>query len=354
MKELSSAVLNAPKSKIRKLFDMAAGRTDVISLGIGQPDNPSPQSLIDGTIKALNERKTMYAPTRGIPELRKVIAEKVKKENKIDADWEKNIIIANGGSQAITFGFAVTVNPGDEILINSPNFVSYFYCSQFFYGKTIEIPRNADLSPNFDKLKNNITKKLKIMLICSPNNPTGYVLNKKEWEELADIVIENDLYLISDEPYEKFVYDNNKALSPASLNGMFERTITLNCISKSFAAPGFRLGYVVASEQLINLMEVYMQYTIAGVNHPAQYGAVQAFREGMDWFPKVLKSYKERRDIIYERLKKMGFEVSKPGGAFYIMPSIKKFKMSADDFSMKLMEEKGVAVVPGDIFGKYS
>lgn len=354
MKSVSQIILNTPKSKIRKLFDLAAGRSDVISLGIGQPDNPSPQTLIDGTIQALKDRKTTYAPTRGISELKLVISDKLKRENNIVCDPEKNIIIANGGSQAITFAFASLLNPGDEIIFSSPNFVSYFYCSQFFNTTPVEIKRHDDFSPDFDMMRKKVSKKTKAILVCSPNNPTGYTYRQKEWEELADIVIENDLYLISDEPYEKFVYDDLKPFSPASLNGMFERTLTLNCISKTFAAPGFRLGYVVANEQIINLMEIYMQYTVAGVNHPAQFGAVAAFQGDQSWFNDVFNGYVKRRDYAYNRLKKMGFDVVKPTGAFYIMPSVSNFKMNADDFAMKLMEKKGVAVVPGDIFGSYS
>lgn len=354
MKPLSNIVKNAPKSKIRKLFDMAAGRSDVISLGIGQPDFSTPQPLIDGTIEALKARKTMYAPTRGVPELRNLVAEKVGKENGIKADGNCNVIIANGGSQAITLAMAVILNPGDEVLFSSPNFVSYFYCTQFFQAKVVEIPRNHDLSPNFDEYRKKITSKTKAIIVCSPNNPSGYTYTRKEWEELKDIVIENDLYLISDEVYERFVYDDRTPLSPASLEGMAERTITLNAVSKTYAAPGYRLGYVVASDKIVDLMEKYMQYTVAGVNHAAQYGAITAMKADQDFFAPIKKQFIERRDFVYKRLADIGFEVSKPNGSFYIMPSVSSFNISADDFAMQLMKEKAVAVVPGDIFGSYS
>lgn len=354
MKPLSEIVKKAPKSKIRKLFDMAAGRSDVISLGIGQPDFPSPQSLIDGTIDALQTRKTVYAPTRGVPELRDLVAKKARNENGIEAAGPENVIISNGGSQAITLAMAILFNPGDELILSSPNFVSYFYCSQFFQAKAVEIRRNEDMSPNFDEYRKRITPKTKAILVCSPNNPSGYTYTRDEWEELADIVIENDLYLISDEVYEKFVYDDREALSPASLESMAERTITLNAISKTFAAPGFRLGYVIADTEKINLMEKYMQYTVAGVNHPAQYGAISAMKASQDFFEPIKKDYVKRRDFVYKRLKEIGFKVARPNGSFYIMPSIDAFNLSADDFAMQLMKEKAVAVVPGDIFGSYS
>lgn len=354
MKKLSETISNTPKSKIRKLFDLAAGKSDIISLGIGQPDTPSPQSLIDGTIEALKNRKTVYAPTRGIPELLKTIEKKAKVENNINAEWKKNIIITNGGSQSITLAMATLLNPKDEILLSSPNFLSYFYCSRFFYSIPVEVQRYENFSPNFDLMRKKITPKTKAIIINSPNNPTGYTYSRKDWEELANIVIDNDLFLISDEVYEKYVYDDNKPFSPASMNGMENRTVTLNAISKTFSATGFRLGYVIANEEIITLMEKYLQYTAAGVNHPTQFGAVAAYTSNDSNFDELRKLFKERRDLVYTRLNKMGLKVEKPGGSFYIMPSIKDLNISADDFALKLMEEKGVAVVPGDGFGSYS
>jgi len=354
MKELSQKVIQAPKSKIRELFDLAAGRTDVISLGIGQPDFPTPEPAIQGNIEALKKGITTYAPTRGTPELLKLLEEKLRKQNKIECVWQDNIICCNGGSNAITLAYASVFNPGDELILPSPNFVSYFYCGAFFGIKVIEIERNSDMSFSMDKVKAAITDKTKAILINSPNNPTGYVLDKNEMEELMDIVIENDLYLITDEVYENYLYDGFSHISPASFEGMFERTITLNAMSKLYSATGFRLGYVAANKKIIDLMEKYLQYTVAGTNHAAQYGFIEALKMDTSYFNKILKQYDERRTLIYNRLKEMAFEVVKPRGAFYIMPSIKNFKMTAQEFSMKMMKEKGVAIVPGDIFGSYS
>ncbi len=354
MKELSRSVSQAPKSKIRELFDLAAGRSDVISLGIGQPDFVTPKPAVQGNIDALNNNITMYAPTKGVPELMKEVQKKLSKVNGITTNWENNIIISNGGSQAITMAFASLFNAGDELILSSPNFVSYFYCGQFFGIKTIEIERNADFSPNLEKMLKSITKKTKAILINSPNNPTGYAFNKKELERVTDIAIEHDLYLISDEVYEDYVYDGVKHVSPASLNGMFDRTITLNAMSKLFSATGFRLGYVAANAEIIDLMEKYMQYTVAGTNHAAQYGFIEALKMDRKFFDPILKSFDKRRVLAYTKLKDIGFEVNKPRGAFYIMPSVKSFKMTGTEFSAKAMKEKGVAIVPGDIFGSYS
>ncbi|GAG79494.1 unnamed protein product, partial [marine sediment metagenome] len=184
MKELSQKVKSARKSKIRELFDLAAGKSDVISLGIGQPDFPTPKPAIQGNIKALEKGITTYAPTRGIPELLELLEKKLKKNNNLNVSWKENIILSNGGSNAITLAFASLFNPGDELILSSPNFVSYFYCSSFFGVNAIEIERNPDFSPNIENIKNSITQKTKAILINSPNNPTGYALSKKELEEI--------------------------------------------------------------------------------------------------------------------------------------------------------------------------
>ncbi len=355
MKDLSQKVGQAPKSKIRELFDLASGRTDIISLGIGQPDFITPKPVIQGNIDALNKNITTYAPTRGVPELLKLLEKKVYGVNGIKANWKEDLILTNGGSGAITLAYASLFNPGDELILSSPNFVSYYYCGVFFGVKVIEVERNIDFSPNIEKIKKAITDKTKAILINSPNNPTGYAFSKIELEELVDIVIENDLYLISDEVYENYLYDGLKQVSPASLDDiMFERTITINAMSKLYAAPGFRLGYVVAKKEIIDLMSTYTTYTVAGTNHAAQYGFIEALKMDKSFFDEILKEFDERRLFVYNRLKEIGFGVVKPRGAFYIMPSVKNFGMTGSEFSKEIIKEKGVAIVPGEIFGTYS
>ncbi len=354
MKEISHTVSKAPKSGIRALFDLAAGRSDIISLGIGQPDFQTPEIIIQGNINALNRKITNYAPTRGVPKLLKLIENKLRKSNNIQAKWKENIMLTNGGSQAITLAYASIFNPGDELIISSPNFVSYFYCGLFFGVRVIEVERREDFSPNIDGIKNSITDKTKAILINSPNNPTGYALKMNELKEIADIVKENDLYLITDEVYENYIFEGLRHTSPASLNGMFERTITINAMSKLFSAPGFRLGYVVASKQIIDLMEKYHQYTAAGTNHAAQYGFIEALKMDIKFFTKIWISFDKRRLFVYNRLKEIGFDVVKPLGAFYVMPSTKKFNINGKKFSQKIMKEQALAIVPGSIFGSYS
>ncbi len=354
MKELSNKIRNAPKSKIRELFDLAAGRSDVISLGIGQPDFSTPQPAIEGNINALKKKITYYAPTKGIPGLLQQLETKLNSVNNIKTAWKDNIIITNGGSQALHLAFASVFNSGDEIIISSPNFISYFYLSAFFGLRVVEIERKSDFSPNIDKIKKSITDKTKAILINSPNNPTGYSLSTNELQEIVEIVKTHDLYLISDEVYENYLYDDSKHTSPASLKDMFERTITINAMSKLYSATGFRLGYVAASKDIIDTMEKYHQYTVAGTNHAAQYGFLEALKIDSSFFDEILKSFDERRLLAYNRLTELGFGVVKPKGAFYVMPKINDFGLTGAEFSKRIMKDQAVAIVPGNIFGSYS
>lgn len=211
----------------------------------------------------------------------------------------------------------------------------------------VEAERNEDFSLNIDNIKRSISSKTKAILINSPNNPTGHALSSNELQEIVEVIIENDLYLITDEVYENYIYEGLKHTSPASLNGMFKRTITVNAMSKLFSATGFRLGYVVASKELMDLMENFHQYTVAGTNHAAQYGFIEALKMDTKFFDKIWKSFDDRRLFVCGRLREIGFNSTKPLGAFYIMPSTKNFNIDGAIFSRNLMKEQAVAVVPG-------
>jgi aminotransferase len=224
----------------------------------------------------------------------------------------------------------------------------------FYHLKCVEIPRKADFSINLEEIKKKITPKTKFLLINTPNNPTGYVYTKKEMDAVVQLVIENDLYLISDEVYEKFLYGNRTHYSPASYPGMENRTITMNAMSKTFGGPGLRLGYIAAPEAIVTEMEKYSQYTSAGTSHPTQYGAIAAMKFGNPEMPKIVERYDKKRLFCTKRLKELGFEVVEPFGAFYIMPKVTPFEKEANIFSTKLMKEVEVAVVPGADFGSYS
>jgi aminotransferase len=354
MKELSKTVALAPKSKIRELFDLTVERSDVISLGIGQPDFSTPQPAIQGTIAALNKKITYYAPTRGVPALLQSIEKKLKIDNNINANWNENIIVTNGGSQALNLTFATLFNPGEEMILSSPNFISYFYLGLFFDVKVVEAQRRPDFGPDIEKIEDLINNKTKAILINTPNNPTGYNLSRKELDQIINLILTYDLYLITDEVYENYLYDGATHTSPASIEEMFNRTITLNAMSKLFSATGFRLGYAVANKDIINLMENYHQYTAAGANHAAQYGFIEALNMDKSFFSPILQSFDQRRNFVYRRLNELDLEVSKPKGAFYIMPTLKNYNINGVEFSKKLMKEQAVALVPGNTFGSYS
>ncbi|RLI64433.1 MAG: pyridoxal phosphate-dependent aminotransferase [Promethearchaeia archaeon] len=355
MKPLSEAILNSQKSAIRKLFELLLKSSDGISFGIGQPDFTSPDFVNNEIIKALKEHKTQYAPALGLPTLRRVVAQKFQNENKIKLADTENIIITNGGSQALQLCFASLSNPGDEVILSSPNFLSYIYLASYYHLKLVEVPRLGNYAPDLEGIRKAVTPKTKFIIINSPNNPTGNVFTKKQMDELVQIVLENDLYLVSDEVYEKFLYENRKHISPASYDEMFERTLTLNALSKTFGATGLRLGYIAANQDIIKLMEKYGQYTTAGVNHPTQYGAIEALVKGNPEIPQVIQQYNKKRLFVVKRLKELQFEVIEPYGAFYIMPKLNpKWNMTSEEFSNNLVKEEHVACVPGNSFGSYS
>ncbi len=354
MKELAKSVVHSKKSAIRKLFELVLTAKNAISFGIGQPDFPTPNYVLEAIKKACDEKITMYAPATGIPQLRAAAAEKFRKENGMEWVQAKNIMITNGGSQALQFSYAVLLNPGDEVIINSPDFLSYYYLTEFNQAKIVEVKKNNDFSYDIDAIKKAVTPKTKFIIINSPNNPTGYTASRKEIEAIVDIAVDKDLYIVSDEVYERFIFDDKVHFSPASLKGLEDRIITLNAMSKTFAAPGLRLGYIVASETIINEMEKYGQYTSAGVSHPTQYGALEALKRGNPEMEKVRLEYQAKRDYSYKRLVEMGLDVVKPTGAFYIMPKVSKIMKSGDEFSTQLMIDQEVAVTPGSAFGSYS
>ena len=358
VKPLSTKLKGIPRSNIRKLFDLLSSKQDAISLGIGQPDFGAPREVIDGTIAALEAGKgSVYAPTMGVPRLRELVAQKLERENNIVADPNANVLIAPGGSGTISLAFSALFNPGDELLMFSPNFVSYFHVARIFDATVVEAPRRADFGPDVDAIASLITPHTKAILINSPNNPTGYTYSKDELEAVSSLCVDNDLYLISDEVYEKYLYDGRQHVSPASLDGMADRTITINAFSKTFSVTGMRVGFLSANESITALMENFLQFTSAGTNHPCQYGAISGLEyllENPSFLDEHVATYAARRDTCHARLNEMGLTCPKPGGAFYIMPDVSATGMNGDEFSSKLVDGHGVAVVPGSTFGQYS
>ncbi|CAB49691.1 pyridoxal phosphate-dependent aminotransferase [Pyrococcus abyssi] len=343
-------------SEIRKLFDIAAGMKDVISLGIGEPDFDTPQHIKEYAKEALDMGLTHYGPNIGLPELREAIAEKLKKQNNIEADPNKEIMVLVGANQAFLMGLSAFLKDGEEVLIPTPAFVSYAPAVILAGGKPVEVPtyEENEFRLNVDELKKYVTEKTKALIINSPCNPTGSVLKKKDLEEIADFAVEHDLIVISDEVYEHFIYDDVKHYSIASLDGMFERTITVNGFSKTFAMTGWRLGFVAAPSWIIEKMVKFQMYNATCPVTFIQYAAAKALRDERSWkaVEEMRKEYDRRRKLVWKRLNEMGLPTVKPKGAFYIFPRIKDTGLTSKEFSELMLMEAKVAVVPGSAFGK--
>ncbi|MGQ9760232.1 MAG: pyridoxal phosphate-dependent aminotransferase [Candidatus Methanomethylicaceae archaeon] len=345
-----------PESGIRQLFELASRYKDVISLGIGEPDFDTPQHIKEYALEALNKGMTHYTPNNGLKILREAIAEKLKRENGIDADPDKNIMVTVGGNQAFLLALSTFIKPGDEVLIPSPFFVTHAAAARLVGGIVVEVKTTIENSFRImpEDLEKGITKRTRCLIINTPNNPTGAVLTRRDLEEIADITIDHDIKIISDEVYEKLVYDGTEHVSMASLNGMSERTITVNSFSKSYAMTGWRLGYAVADPDTVAKMTKFQMYLAACPVSFVQYAAAMALKDPRSEAAteSMRKEYKRRRDYLYRRLSEMeSFIVNKPMGAFYIFPKV----MVADDniFARRLLTEERVVVVPGSVFGRY-
>ncbi|NJE26182.1 pyridoxal phosphate-dependent aminotransferase [Thermococcus sp. MV5] len=342
-------------SGIRKLFELAQGIEGVISLGIGEPDFDTPEHIKEYAKEALDKGLTHYSSNIGVLELREAIAEKLKKHNGIEVDPKTQIMITVGANSGLLMGFATFLKDNEEVLIPSPAFVSYAQTVLLAGGIPVEVPTTEKngFRLNTDDLEKYVTPKTRALIINSPNNPTGAVLTKKDLEELADFAVEHDLIVFSDEVYEYFVYDNVKNYSIASLNGMFERTITINGFSKTFAMTGWRLGFVTAPEWIIEKMVRFQMYTVTCPVTFAQYAAAKALRDERSWraVEEMRKEYDRRRNLVWKCLDEMGLPTIKPKGAFYIFPRIKDTGLTSKEFSELMIKEAKVVLVPGNAFG---
>ena len=343
-------------SEIRKLFDMAQGMDDLISLGIGEPDFDTPQLIKDAAKKAIDDGYTHYSPNIGREDLREEIVKKMKDRNDVDADLD-NVMVTVGANQAFLMSLSTFIQDGDEVLIPSPGFVSYGPSVKFAGAKPVEYPLRDEnnFRPTIEDLKDKTTEKTKAIILNSPNNPTGTILKKKDLEEIADYLVENDIIALTDEIYEDIIYEEEH-VSLASLNGISDRVITINGFSKNFAMTGWRLGYVVAPKETINLMVRFQMYnTTCPPNFPQKAVAeVMNTSEIRKDVNNMVNSYKKRRDLIKERINEIPkIELKKPEGAFYAFPNIEKTNMSSKEISKGLIEEAQVAVVPGSAFGTY-
>jgi aspartate/methionine/tyrosine aminotransferase len=348
-----------PFSGIRKVFEevirLENAGEKIIHLSIGRPDFDTPNNIKGAAKKALDEGKVHYASNFGIQELRDAIVEKTERENDILYD-PGEIIVTVGANEGVLLAMMALLNPGDEVLIPDPVWLHYFYCAQMAGAVPISVPAREDngFIANIKDFKTRITPKTKMIVLTSPNNPTGAVAGAEDLEELARFAKENDLFVISDEIYESMVYDGVRHISIASLPGMKERTITVNGFSKKYSMTGWRLGWVASDQPLISAMIRIHQYTTVCVTTFAQFGAVEALTGPQDEIRQMIAEFDRRRNFVYSALSDMpGVTTLKPKGAFYIFPNIKAAGKSSEALTKYLLEEAKIAVVPGSVFGKY-
>lgn len=352
-KELSKKVLNIKPSGIRKFFDLVSEMEDVISLGVGEPDFDTPWHIRDEGIYALEKGKTFYTSNSGLKALREEISNYIKRKQGVFYNPDSEIVVTVGGSEAIDIGLRALINDGDEVIIPQPSYVSYEPCSILANAKPVIINLKAEnefrLKP--DELLAAITDKTKVLILPYPNNPTGAVMEKYDLEKIARIIVEKDIYVMSDEIYSELSY-NGQHVSIASLPSMKERTILINGFSKAYAMTGWRLGYACAPSNIIKQMTKIHQFAIMCAPTTSQYAAVEALKNG-DKDVEVMKtSYNQRRRFLINAFKEMQLECFEPFGAFYVFPCIKEFNMTSEEFATRFLEEEKVAAVPGNAFGE--
>jgi len=339
-------------SGIRRFFDLASQMEDVISLGVGEPDFVTPWNVIEASYHSLEQGHTSYTANAGLLELRQEISKFLKAEYKVEYNPENQVLVTVGASQAIDVALRTILNAGDEVIVVEPSFVSYVPTVRLAGGVpvTVDATEKYAFKIQAEQIEEVITPRTKALMICSPNNPTGAVLNKEEMEKIAKVVEKHDLVVISDEIYADLTYDQTYT-SFASIAGMLERTILISGFSKAFAMTGWRLGYAAGPKTIMEAMTKIHQYTIMCAPTMAQYGALEALRNGRNNVLEMKTSYRQRRNFVVKALKDMGLSCHLPGGAFYVFPSIASTGLSSEAFAEELLESQQVAVVPGGVFG---
>ena len=350
---ISKKIEGIQPSGIRKFFDVVREMPDAISLGVGEPDFDTPYSVREEGIYALEKGRTFYTSNAGLKELREEISRYLMRKYSLDYDADNEIMVTVGGSEAIDVALRCMVDPGDEVLIPTPCYVSYLPCAVMADAvpKMIELKAENQFKLTRQELIDSITDKTKILILAFPNNPTGAIMTREELEELVPVIIEHDLYVISDEIYSELTYDN-KHCSIASLPGMKERTVTINGFSKAFAMTGWRLGYACAPKEIMKQMIKLHQFAIMCAPTNSQFAAIEALRNCDDDVDRMVEAYNQRRRFLLNSFKEMGIDCFEPFGAFYVFPSIAKFGMTSEEFANRLLREQKLAVVPGTAFGE--
>ena len=350
---LSKTIQTIQPSGIRKFFDIVSEMDDAISLGVGEPDFDTPWHIRDEGIHSLEMGRTFYTSNAGLKELKYEITLFLKRKYDLEYDPNKEIYVTVGGSEAIDDAMRAMLDPGDEVLIPQPSYVSYLPCAVLANGTPviIELKAENEFRLTAEQLETAITPNTKLLVLPFPNNPTGAVMEREDLEAIAEVVIKHDIFVLSDEIYSELTYTKNSHVSIASLPGMKERTIVINGFSKSHAMTGWRLGYACGPAEVIAQMLKIHQFAIMCAPTTSQYAAVEAMKNGDADVLAMREEYNGRRRYLMHRFKEMNLECFEPFGAFYMFPCIKEFGMTSDEFATALLKKEKVAVVPGTAFG---
>ncbi len=349
---LSDKIIEIQPSGIRKFFDIVSEMKDAISLGVGEPDFDTPWHIREEGIYSLERGRTFYTSNAGLKELKEEICNYLARRIGVSYNHKKEVIVTVGGSEAIDIALRAVINPGDEVLIPQPSYVSYLPCAVLADAVPviIELKEENEFRLTKEQLLDSITPKTKVLILPFPNNPTGAIMERKDLEEIAEVIIEKDILVLSDEIYSELTY-GAEHVSIASLPGMKERTILINGFSKAYAMTGWRLGYAAGPAEIMEQMLKIHQFAIMCAPTNSQYAAVEALRNGDKDILTMREAYDQRRRYLVHTLREMGLECFEPFGAFYVFPSIKRFGISSDEFATRLLNEEKVAIVPGTAFG---
>ncbi|MBE5971166.1 MAG: aminotransferase class I/II-fold pyridoxal phosphate-dependent enzyme [Lachnoclostridium sp.] len=349
---LSQTITTIPPSGIRKFFDIVSEMKDAISLGVGEPDFDTPWHIREEGIFSLEKGQTFYTSNAGLKELKIEICNYLERRFNVSYDFKDECMVTVGGSEAIDIALRAMLDPGDEVLIPQPSYVSYPPCTILAGGVPVSIllEEKDQFRLTKEKLLAAITPKTKVLILPFPNNPTGSIMELEDLKAIAEVIEEHDLFVISDEIYSELTYTGNH-VTIASLPGMKERTVLINGFSKSYAMTGWRLGYACAPKAILQQMLKIHQFAIMCAPTTSQYAAVEALRNGDEDVAEMREAYDERRKYLVKAFNEIGMDCYEPQGAFYVFPCIKRFGMSSDEFALKLLEEEKVAVVPGTAFG---
>lgn len=349
---LSDTIVQIKPSGIRKFFDIVSEMKDAISLGVGEPDFETPWHIRDEGIYSLEKGRTFYTSNAGLKELKIEICNYLKRRYDLSYHYENEVLVTVGGSEAIDIAMRAMVNPGDEVLIPQPSYVSYEPCALLTGAKPviINLKHENQFRLTAQELEEAITEKTKLLVLPFPNNPTGAIMERKDLEEIAEVIKKHDIFVISDEIYSELCY-TDQHVSIANIEGMQERTILINGFSKSYAMTGWRLGYACGPKEIIEQMTKIHQFCIMCAPTTSQYAAVEALKNGDEDVQNMREAYNQRRRYLVHAFKEMGLECFEPFGAFYMFPCIKEFGMTSDEFATRFLMEEKVAVVPGTAFG---